>query len=226
MTQNIGLHLIKSGFKKGDRVALCVAPGPDLPLGILGILKAGAAFVPLDTNIPKDRMAFMIQDSEARFCIWNEASNGIYLSIDELKQASKPGNFPEIQSGDAAYVIYTSGTTGKPKGVIVSHRAILAYLKYARDTYVKWEGKEVIALITSPSVDMTLTSLLLPFITGNALAIYNSGSNLQNLVAALNDKRVTLLKCTPTHLSMVSEENARRPSITSFIIGGEALTRS
>ncbi|MDW3194955.1 MAG: amino acid adenylation domain-containing protein [Cytophagales bacterium] len=226
LTQNIALHLINSGIQKGDRVAICVDPGPDLPLAILGILKAGAVFVPLDTNIPKDRMKYMIQDSEAKYCIWNGATEGIHLSIDELKQRIQPGGLPSVEANDAAYVIYTSGTTGKPKGVIVSHGAILAYLKYAWDTYIKQEGNEVIALITSPSVDMTLTSLLLPFITGNTLAIYNSGSNLQNLVAALKDERVTFLKCTPTHLSMISEENASHRNITTFVVGGEALTRT
>ncbi len=226
LTQNIALQLIALGVQKGDRVAICVEPGPDLPMAILGILKAGAVFVPLDTNIPKDRMKYMIQDSNARFCLWNRPSQGINLSIDELKEETAPGALPDVQPSDAAYVIYTSGTTGKPKGVIVSHGAIMAYLEYARNTYIKQEGKEVIALITSPSVDMTLTSLLLPFITGNTLAIYNSGSNLQNLVAALQDERVTFLKCTPTHLSMISEENAIHRGIETFIVGGEALTRS
>lgn len=226
LTRNIASHLIESGVQKGERVAICVEPGPDLPLAILGTLKAGAVFVPLDTNIPKDRMKYMIQDSEARFCIWNGPTEDINLSIEELKQDTTPRTLPEVQASDAAYVIYTSGTTGKPKGVIVSHGAILAYLEYARNTYLKNEGKEVIALITSPSVDMTLTSLLLPFITGNTLAIYNSGSNLQNLVAALADERVTFLKCTPTHLSMIAEENAIHRGIETFIVGGEALTRS
>lgn len=226
LTKNIALQLIKLGIKKGDRVAICVEPGPDLPLAILGTLKAGAVFVPLDTNIPKDRMKYMIQHSEARFCIWNGKTKGIYLSIDDLKQEAHSGELPDVQAKDAAYVIYTSGTTGKPKGVIISHGSILAYLEYARDTYIKKEGKEVIALITSPSVDMTLTSLLLPFITGNVLAIYNSGSNLQNLVAALQDERVTFMKCTPTHLSMITEENASNRSIETFIVGGEALTRA
>lgn len=226
MTENIASHLIRLGVQKGDRVAICVEPGPDLPLAILATLKAGGVFVPLDTNIPKDRMKYMIQDSNARYCIWNGLTEGNYLSIDELKQTITSKQLPEIHSKDAAYVIYTSGTTGKPKGVIVSHGAIMAYLEYARDTYIKHQDQEVIALITSPSVDMTLTSLLLPFITANTLAIYNSGSNLQNLVAALQDDRVTFLKCTPTHLSMISEENAIHRNIETFVVGGEALNRS
>lgn len=226
LTRNIAWHLISLGVQKGDRVAICVEPGPDLPLAILGVLKAGAVFVPLDTNIPKDRMKYMIKDSDARFCIWNGSTQDINLSVDELKQERPHGQLPQILASDAAYVIYTSGTTGKPKGVIVSHGAILAYLEYARDAYLPQEGHGVIALITSPSVDMTLTSLLLPFITGNSLAIYNSGSNLQNLVTALQDEQVTFLKCTPTHLSMITEENAINCSIKTFVVGGEALTRS
>ncbi len=226
ITHNIALRLIAMGITKGDRVAVCVVPGPDLPLAILGILKAGAVFVPLDTNIPKDRMKYMINDSGARYCIGDNTSEGIFLSIEDLKSSIAPSALPEVKTDDAAYVIYTSGTTGKPKGVIISHGSIMAYLQFAQDTYLKQKGLDVIALITSPSVDMTLTSLLLPFITGNALAIYNSGSNLQNLGDALKDPRVTFLKCTPTHLSMISEENSLHRNIETFVVGGEALTRS
>lgn len=226
LTDNLASHLIRRGVCKGERVAICLAPGPDLPIAILGILKAGAVFVPLDTNIPKDRIKYMLTDSEAKCCITHDATHGMNVMIDELKEETEKEKLPEIQATDAAYVIYTSGTTGKPKGVIVAHGAILNYLHYARDTYIQQEGKEVIALITSPSVDMTLTSLLLPFITGNALAIFNAGSNLQNLIAALTYTRVTMLKCTPTHLSLIAAEHVPTRHIGTFIIGGEALTRT
>lgn len=217
-------NLINLGISKGHRVAVRIEQGPNLIVAILGVSKAGAAFVPLDTNIPIDRVKYMIADSQASLCIGDEKiPNVTTSSVTELLKEDKSQKLPVLNASDPSYVIYTSGTTGKPKGVLVSHGAIYNYLQFAQDTYLKPERKEVIALITSPSVDMTLTSLLLPMISGGCLAIYNAGSNLQNLVAALNDPQVTLLKCTPTHLSLMSKENSGTSQIKTLIVGGEAL---
>ena len=220
-------NLIQQGIVVGDRVAVCVPPGPNLILSILGILKAGAVFVPLDTNIPHERVKFMLSDSSAKLCISDQPIKG-FQTIDPriLQQPTQLGSLPEVQPSDTAYIIYTSGTTGKPKGVMVSHQAIYNYLQFAITTYLTAGEKEVMALITSPSVDMTLTSLLLPMISGNCLAIYHAGSNLQNLMSALQDDQVTFLKCTPTHLSLIGHNTMAKSRIRTLVVGGEALPAS
>ncbi|MBV6644299.1 MAG: amino acid adenylation domain-containing protein [Cyclobacteriaceae bacterium] len=222
-SNQIAAGLLQKGVEKGDVIALMMRPSPQLIISLLGILKAGGVFLPLDQHTPSTRRDFILSDSSAKLCITDSPLNGnsIFLSSSELI-ASGYANLPTISQQDPAYIIYTSGTTGHPKGVLVSHESLSTYLAFAKLTYLT-ENPEVFALITSPAVDMTLTSIFLPLISGNAIMIFDRGSNIQNFSAALDSESVTCIKCTPTHLQFMTDENVKPGRLSTLIVGGEAF---
>ncbi|MBV9108850.1 MAG: amino acid adenylation domain-containing protein, partial [Gemmatimonadetes bacterium] len=127
--------LIARGVRRGDRIAVCMERSPELAAALLGVLKAGAAYVPVDPAYPADRIAFMLEDSGAPVLVaqmaLKERVSGFGVSllpVDRLARISEHAS-PErprkrVNGADLAYVIYTSGSTGKPKGVMVEHRAL------------------------------------------------------------------------------------------------------
>ncbi|MBK8465893.1 MAG: amino acid adenylation domain-containing protein [Chloracidobacterium sp.] len=133
----VARSLQTSGVKSGDLVSICVDRSVNMAVGILGILKTGAAYVPLDPNYPQDRLEYMDEDAGASVLL----TEGNYAqrfehSIDNIVRLDSVANIDKLESpsvvsidsANAAYVIYTSGTTGNPKGVVVTHRNLTSYV--------------------------------------------------------------------------------------------------
>ncbi|MEJ1229338.1 AMP-binding protein, partial [Pseudomonas sp. CCNWLW56] len=127
-------HLLSLGIRPDDRVAICVERGLDMIVGLLGILKSGAGYVPLDPAYPAERLAFMLHDSAPVAVLTQAATRqclaDVTVPVIDLDRAEWPeaslGN-PQVAGLDSshlAYVIYTSGSTGLPKGVMVEHRNV------------------------------------------------------------------------------------------------------
>ncbi len=226
------------------------AVGPDVTVGIaldrsetmivsiLGVLKAGGAYLPLDTALPTERIAFMLTDSKTRVVLSQSHSVGllptsdnvdvVYLdqleeelrSLDERELTHCPGGH------DAAYVIYTSGSTGVPKGTVVEHRNLLNYLLWASSHYFYRPHVGHFGLFSSLSFDLTVTSLFLPLIRGNTLTIYPGDAELGEILAHMlgPESRVDSLKITPSHIALLTESGlSGRSSIQIAIVGGEAF---
>lgn len=130
------------GFGRGDRVGLCFERSLELAAAILGVLKAGAAYVPLDPDYPRARLDFMVADAEVRLVLTHAAASSrvpskvdTVLDVAETLDDSADRCAPVMHEDDPAYVIYTSGTTGRPKGVVNSHRAIANLVRWMRSAY-------------------------------------------------------------------------------------------
>lgn len=227
--------LKRFGVGPDSLVGLCVDRSPEMVVGILGILKAGASYVPMDPSYPSERLSFMLQDANV-FVLLTQASlldslpshNGPRLSLDsdwDIIAKEKTDNpRSRVTPGNLAYVIYTSGSTGQPKGVMIPHRGLVNYLSWCTEAYEVAKGCGA-PVHSSISFDLTITSLFSPLMVGRTVFLVPDG--IDNLVEALLARdNYSLVKITPAHLRALAEmmpkdEVAGR--VRALIIGGEAL---
>jgi len=210
---------------------------PDLLVALLGTMKAGLAYVPLDPEHPELRLQALLRDvgeppviTEATLAHKLSASAARIL-LEEASASLTGGHSRRIEvDGDSiAYVLYTSGSTGKPKGVKVSHRALSNYVRWAADTYDLAGGQGAL-VHTSIAFDLTITSLLAPLIVGQRVIVLPEDDGIAALADALReDSDYSLVKITPSHLQALRgllRPGALSKSIRSLVIGGEALHAS
>jgi amino acid adenylation domain-containing protein len=217
-------------------VGLCVERSLEMLVGVLAVLKAGGAYLPLDHKQPAERLAAILEEARPPVLLVQESLHdslpSVWASVlyveDEAEEAAA-----EVADDDGlratpenlAYVIYTSGSTGGPKGVMVTHRALANYLHWCAQNYFGEAGAG--SLVHSPlGFDLTVTSLLAPLCVGRRVTLLPDGADAAALAAALRGGVYALVKLTPAHLAALAqlltpEEAARAARV--FVIGGEAL---
>jgi amino acid adenylation domain-containing protein len=236
------------GVKAGEVVGLALPRSIDLVVMVMAVLKTGAAYLPMDPRSPVERQQGMLADTGVRILFCEKATsvalqNVTTMTVADLEPESdidteyrfmegdsltESGLSLEINVQSTAYIMFTSGSTGKPKGVEVRHRALAAYVRWARSVYMDGDvppGGWVMPLFTSFSFDLTITSLFLPLSSGGRLIIYpedNSATDLA-VLRVIEENRVNLIKLTPAHLSLVRELNPRSSRIRRMVLGGENL---
>jgi non-ribosomal peptide synthetase-like protein len=208
--------LRQRGIGREDRVAIRLPRGPAWSEAILGVLKAGAAYVPIDPSIPADRAAFIIEDSGAKALL----EPGSFAA--ELAAASD-ARLTRAETGtraeDLAYVIYTSGTTGKPKGVMIEHRSAVALVRAEAALYGVQADDRVFQFF-SPAFDASVEEFWAAFAAGAAL-VPAAADDLRAgpaFAQVLTAAGVTVLSTVPTFLMMVEEDI---PGLRTLILGGE-----
>lgn len=222
-------RLIAKGIQKGDFVGILLKRSPEVYLSMLAILKAGAAYVPLDIGYPEDRVSFILEDCGAKFLLSDEACSASFklscevILVDDNSFAIRQNDIdaPEIAItvADPAYMIYTSGSTGRPKGVIISHAAISNLVK-GEDRLFELNPLDKVAQVFSVAFDASLEEIWLAFRSGATLfpvseAVMHSGSDLSDYIAT---HQLTVLSTVPTMLSMMQYP---LPSLRLLILGGE-----
>ena len=234
----IAHHLIRLGVGPDTRVGLCLARSGDLVAALLGILKAGAAYVPLDPSYPTDRLAFMLADAqlaalisvadiadelplrgEPLICLDDDAAQLAQCSVLDPAVRCLPDHL--------AYMIYTSGSTGQPKGAMLAHRGLVNYLSWCTRAYAIDQGAGS-PVHSSVAFDLTVTSLLAPLMVGKPAILIDDDVQAEGLAAALRTSAdLSLVKLTPSHLRLLAQQLAPAEAAgktRAFIIGGEGLT--
>lgn len=222
--------LKKNGVKPDTVTVLYTIHSIETVIGILAVIKAGGAYLPIDTENPVERLQFILQDSGAHMLLANctvPASlefGGLIINLNEDSLYCGDGLNLELdnQPNDLVYIIYTSGSTGKPKGTMIEHRGLVNYISWSRKVYVKDEN-EVFPLYTSIAFDLTVTSVFTPLICGASIEVYRDDMDEYVLFRILKEKKATVVKCTPAHLALVKNMDNRSSSIKRFIVGGENL---
>ncbi|HZD37288.1 MAG TPA: amino acid adenylation domain-containing protein [Actinomycetes bacterium] len=210
-------HLRRAGAGPGALVGVRVGRVPELLVALLGVLEAGAAYLPLDPDLPEERLEFILGD----------AGTSLVLTDREVLEGlagGGPGDrdpAPSTRPGDLAYVIYTSGSTGRPKGVEVEHRALVNFLLAMREQLGASQRDTWLAL-TSLSFDISALELLLPLVVGAKLVLASDprdGPALERLIA---EHGVTHVQATPSGWRVLLAAGFDRPGVTA-LVGGEAL---
>lgn len=229
----IAHHLREHDVRRGDVVGLCVERSADLALGALGILKAGAAFLPLDPQYPSDRLAFMLEDAGVHTMLSQSPladrlpETGIrvlYLDREACMLDAQRQEAPSVVTGpdDLAYVIYTSGSTGQPKGAMLTHRGITNVAAAQREL-LGTTGEDRVLQWASPSFDAAVFDLAMALTVGAELHVgaredVAPGAALCSLLV---DRRITCLTITPSALSALPGDGL--DDLRLLVVAGEPL---
>ncbi|MFD7168244.1 non-ribosomal peptide synthetase [Streptomyces violascens] len=227
--------LVSAGVRPGSFVAVCLPRGPELFASLLGVLRAGCAYLPLDPDYPTDRLSFMLADAEATVCLTERRltaklpDTGVrMLCLDEEREtiAELPAEPPQIQvSGrDAAYVIYTSGSTGKPKGTVIEHRSITRLVCNA--DYVALRDDDVVGQAADATFDAATFEIWAPLVTGARLVVIDKTTLLDPaaLIGALTRHQVTTLFLTTAVFNqVVAVDPSAFRTLRHLLFGGEAV---
>ncbi len=235
-SNQIARVLRSKGVKADSIVAIMVERSIDMITGIMGIIKAGGAYLPIDPEYPNDRITYMLEDSKVNILLTqtqlvNKADFGIELIDleDNSLYIEDYSNLNNINTtNNLVYTIYTSGSTGKPKGVMVEHKNLLN-LVYGLKERIYKENRNLKVSMVSPYVfDASVKQIFPSLLLGHTLCIISEDTRLDGykLFDYYINNSIDIADGTPTHLKMITalERQSAEIGIKQFVIGGEALS--
>ncbi len=237
-SNQLGHHLRRLGVGPDIHVGVCMERSPDLVISLLGILKAGGAFVPIDPGYPRDRQAYMLTDAHPKVLLTHQDLAGTLPRFDgrivcldkawpSLEQESRTALPRTVTLDNLAYIIYTSGSTGKPKGAMNTHGGISNRLQWMQSTYHLTSSDRVVQK-TPISFDVSVWEVFWPLLTGAGLVMARPGGHKDSryLVQLLIEQRVTTVHFVPSLLQVVLDEPALSHchSLQRVICSGETLS--
>ncbi|WP_256340509.1 non-ribosomal peptide synthetase [Streptomyces sp. 2231.1] len=234
----VAVKLLAEGLRRGDIVGVLADRTAFGLAGIWGVLKAGAAFLPIDVRNPAQRVAELLHDAQVRYCLTEAAWSPLAQSADCTKialedTASASGTLDARaraaltaaapRPADLAYVIYTSGSTGRPKGVQVEHRS-LANAVGCLAPLMRCDTDTRAAYSFSPGFDLSLMQIFPPLLHGGAVVLVPGELDHLKLRDMFSGQYANTLSLTPTHLELATRAGIRPAGIRALQLGGENLT--
>ena len=225
------------GVEPETLVGLYLDRSPELIVGILGILKAGCAYMPMDITYPKQRLEFMLSDAAVHVQVTQNAFRA-HLSEHSSKMVCLDGDAPRLaemeltnpalpySSDGIAYTMYTSGSTGKPKGVEITHLAVVNFLTSMAAKPGMTHRDRILAVAT-PTFDISVLELMLPLTVGACVEVASRElvSDAVNLAKRLSESGATMMQATPSTWQMLIHGGWERSGNLKALCGGEALTK-
>ena len=228
---NLAIELIENGVKRNDIVAILMESELDLIVAMLGTLKAGAAFLPIDSKYPTKRIKYILNDSQSKVLITKQAFTDLECSTPtllleelelELEQKVRKHALPRIQKTDLAYVIYTSGTTGNPKGVMVEHHSLVNLCFWHNEEFMI-SNEDLASKYAGVSFDATVWEIFPYLIKGASLYIIEESEKLNmHRMNELFEKNHITISFLPTPIGeqFIKLENH---SLRLLLVGGDRL---
>ncbi|KAL4950600.1 hypothetical protein BDW69DRAFT_187197 [Aspergillus filifer] len=236
LASELALHLQTHGVGPEVRVALCFDKSKWNIVAMLGVLKAGGAFVPLDPTHPTSRLRSLVTSVDANIMLCSRSRAGIleevaeYLIpldektfVEEIEDLSKPISGEEARGNNAAYLIFTSGSTGQPKGTLLEHKAFVsAAMSYGEPMDMNSECR--ILQFAAHTFDASLFESIAPLIHGGCVCIPSDEERLNDIIRAINRMNVNVVCLTPSFVRFI--EPSSIPGVKTIILVGEAMSRS
>lgn len=241
----LAADLRAAGVTPGSIVAVALPRSVHLSLAIMGVIEAGAAYLPLDLGYPDDRLAYMLGDSGARVLITSSGASTRFAAMPAtpemmvfdqlLENPVASGIAVALTPAHPAYLIYTSGTTGRPKGVLVSHAAICNRIEWMQHEY-RLTADDVVLQKTPSSFDVSVWEFFWPLMVGAQLVMAEPEAHRdpQQLVQTIERFKVTCMHFVPSMLAIFSAsantlytpDASICPSLRMVFCSGEALTKA
>ncbi len=232
----VARYLIEQGIEPGDRVALLFDKSPETYVAMLAVLKANAAYVPLDQAFPAERIRFILCDADIKAIVSMAAFEPrlapldvaqIYLDTARIEidlKSDAPVREVKPTADPLCYIIYTSGTTGNPKGVAIAHASICNFVRVAAELYGYAPGDRVYQGMTI-AFDFSVEETWVPLMAGATLVPSKPGASLigDELADFLRERDVTCMACCPTLLATIEQD---LPRLRLLLVGGEACPQS
>jgi len=239
-SNQLAFRLRDSGAKTGTIIALMTDRTAEMIIGLLAVLKTGAAYLPIGPEYPVERVRYMVQHTEAPIILATESDIPFEHSlqlIDLTKEIDDDNNTYNTQGRenlstsckptDLAYVIYTSGTTGIPKGVMIENRAVINFIKGGTDV-IPFTGHDSILSLTTLAFDIFGLETLLPLTKGSTVVVGTMEEQLNAAAAGavIEREKITILQVTPSRLKLFISDPGAAGSLMQLnylLVGGEAL---
>ena len=238
-SNQMAAHLTSIGVVPGRIVVVFMEHSIEVVVAILGILKSGAAYAPLDAETPTGRLAAILKDiaggdggsrplvitqDRLQSTVSQDLASAMVLDAGFQAISTQPGSDrPSAATPDGlAYDLFTSGSTGVPKGVMIEHRSLVNYIWWAARMYSPGE-RLAWPLFSSLAFDLTVTTLFTPLVTGGRIVAYRGDPGVQSMVVltAVGDNACDIVKLTPAHLAMIRDRDLHNTRLRKFIVGGE-----
>jgi amino acid adenylation domain-containing protein len=237
-SNRVARYLQKNGVRPGDIVGISMDRSIELIVGMLGILKAGAAYLPMDPAYPNDRLTYMAENSGLNLILTEEEyadtlnmPAGIHMiAMDEeapaIMACSDAPLDIELSKDSLAYVIYTSGSTGKPKGVQIPHSSAVNFLHAMRKA-IAFEASDVLMALTTICFDISVLEIFLTLSAGATLILMDTESALdgKKLAKTIEEHGVTFFQATPSGWRILTESGWKGSTRLTGLCGGEAFPR-
>ncbi|MFC7548701.1 amino acid adenylation domain-containing protein [Plantactinospora sp. GCM10030261] len=230
-------RLRRHGVRPDSRVAVCLDRSPELLVALLGVIKAGGCYVPLDPDHPPARLAYLLADCAARVVLTGDGGRDVLpaggppvidLHRDDCADESERAPASGVTEDDLTYVIYTSGSTGLPKGVMNSHRAVVNRLRWMQRRFGLTAGEAVLQK-TPASFDVSVWEFFWPLLVGATVTMARPDGHRDPgyLADLINDQRISTVHFVPSMLRLFLDEprSATCTGLRRVVCSGEALPR-
>lgn len=238
LSNKLANKLIKSGIKPGDVVGIGLTPTLQQIVTVFGVLKTGAAYLPMDPSFPDERLQYILQDSGAEFLVAHKfvidnlqldssINTLVFDSLDAFDENSDLLHTKSVVTQESlAYMIYTSGSTGNPKGVPIHHRAVLNFILSMAQTPGLSDTDNLLS-VTTLSFDISILEIFLPLSFGATLVLANENERISSdLYKLIENHDITILQATPATWNILLNSDWQGSPNLKALCGGEAMPPS